>query len=152
MDAPGILTEITTNTSAEELGRLMVRATAPVFLLSAVASFISVLSGRLTRIVDRIRSINRIPEDAAERLFLKEDLPRLQHRARLIRRSIMLALLSGVATTLIVVFMFSGAFVGISHAWGAAMLFTAAQILFAASLVYFALELRVGFSDYDNYE
>ena len=152
MDALGVLHEIAANTSAEELGRLMVRATAPVFLLSAVASFISVLSTRQTRIVDRIRSINQIREDDRARLFLKDDLPRLQHRARLIRKSIMLALLSGVATTLIVVFMFSGAFVGISHAWGAAMLFTAAQILFAASLVYFALELRFGFSDCDNYE
>lgn len=152
MDALDILNAIAANTSAEELGRLMVRATAPVFLLSAVASFISVLSTRHSRIVDRIRSINQIHEEDRARLFLKDDLQRLQHRSRLIHKSIALALFSGIATTFIVVFMFSGAFVGISHAWGAAMLFTVAQILFAASLVYFALELRVGFSDYDNYE
>lgn len=152
MNALDLLHEMAANTSAEELGRIMLRATAPVFLLSAVASFISVLSTRHTRIIDRIRSINRIGEDDSARLFLKSDLQRLQRRSRLIHKSIVLALLSGIATTLIVVFMFSGAFVGISHAWGAAMLFTAAQILFSASLVYFALELRLGFSDSDNYE
>jgi len=143
---------LATNASPEELGRVMGRATAPVFLLSAVAGFISVLAGRLTRVVDRIRSINRIGETDHNRLFLKADLPRLRQRAGLVRRAIMLALLSGIATTLIVVFMFGGAFLAIMHEWGAAFLFIVAQLLFAGALVCFALELRIGLSDFDNYE
>lgn len=140
------------NASSEELGRVMARATAPVFLLSAVAAFISVLTGRLARIVDRVRAINRIGETDHARLFLRADLPHLKRRAGLVHRAIMLALLSGVATSVIVVFMFGGAFVAIGRQWGAALLFIVAQTLFAASLVCFAMELRNSLSDFDNYE
>lgn len=140
------------NASSEELGRVMARATAPVFLLSAVAAFISVLTGRLGRIVDRVRAINRIAETEHARIFLKGDLPRLRQRAGLVRRAIMLSLLSGIATSLIVIFMFGGAFLAIVHEWGAALLFICAQTLFAASLVFFAMELRISLSDFDNYE
>lgn len=129
----------------------MGRATAPVFLLSAVAAFINVLMTRLTRIVDRIRAINNIPEDNASRAFLREDLPRLRRRAILIHRSIALALASGLATTLIVIFMFSGAGLGVQHEFGSALLFVATQALFAGSLLAFALEVRIGFTDFDNY-
>lgn len=140
------------NASSEELGRVMARATAPVFLLSAVAGFISVLTARLARIVDRVRALNRIGDADHERLFLRADLPRLKRRASLVHRAITLSLLSGVATSLIVVFMFGGAFLAIVHEWGAALLFIVAQTLFAASLVCFAMELRVSLTDFDNYE
>ncbi|CAH1653527.1 conserved membrane hypothetical protein [Hyphomicrobiales bacterium] len=139
------------NVSSDELGRIMLRATAPVFLLSAVASFISLLATRYARVEDRIRSINGIQEQEGERVFLKSDLPRLKRRARLLHRAVRLALLSGIATSLIVVFMYSGAFLSIQHQWGAAALFTVAQILFASSLVCFALELQIGISNSDNY-
>lgn len=130
----------------------MGRATAPVFLLTAVASFVSVLMTRLTRIVDRIRMINKIPVGDAQRGFLRDDLPRLQKRARLIHRAIALALASGVATTMIVIFMFSGAGLGMRHEFGAALLFVVAQALFAGSLVDFSREIWIGFADADNYE
>lgn len=143
---------LTRNASAEELGRVMLRATAPVFLLSAVAAFISVLTGRLSRIVDRSRTINRIAEVDHDRHFLRADLPRLKRRASLVHRAITLSLLSGVATSLIVVFMFGGAFLAIEHEWGAALLFISAQTLFAASLVCFAMELRIGLSDFDHFD
>ncbi|MEI2733906.1 MAG: DUF2721 domain-containing protein [Rhodoblastus sp.] len=152
LDIVAMAGTLAANASPEELGRVMVRATAPVFLLSAVAGFISVLAGRLARIVDRIRVINRIHENEHDRLFLKADLPRLRRRADFVRWAITLALLSGIGTTLIVIFMFGGAFLAITHEWGAALLFIGAQALFAASLVCFALELRIGLSDFDNYE
>ena len=140
------------NTSADALGQVIGRATAPVFLLSAVASFISVLTARLGRIVDRIRTLNSIPDTDEQRAFLKKDLPRLKRRALLAHRSISLALASGIATTMIVVFMFGGASIGLKHEWGSALLFVITQFLFAASLVCFSAELRIGLNDYDNYE
>jgi len=146
-----VISAIWANTSTEELGRVMGRATAPVFLLSAVASFISVLMTRLTRIVDRIRMINNLTDDESHRAFLREDLPRLQRRAILIHRSITLALASGLATTMIVIFMFSGAGLGIQHELGSAFLFVATQALFAGSLFTFAWEIRIGLTDFDNY-
>ena len=146
-----VISAIWANTSTEELGRVMGRAAAPVFLLTAVASFISVLMTRLTRIVDRIRMINNIAADDTQRAFLREDLPRLQRRATLIHRSISLALASGIATTMIVIFMFCGAGLGLRHEFGSALLFVATQALFAGSLFTFAWEIRIGFADFDNY-
>lgn len=127
-------------------------ALAPVFLLTGIAGMLNVMAGRLARIVDRIRAINRIGEKEHDRLFSRGDLPRLRQRAGFVRRAIVLALLSGIGTTLIVVFMFGGAFLAVTHEWGAALLFIGAQSLLAASLVRFALELRIGLSDFDNYE
>lgn len=147
-----VISAIWANTSTEELGRVMGRATAPVFLLTAVASFISVLMTRLTRIVDRIRMINGIPIDDVRRSFLREDLPRLQKRAGLVHRAISLALASGLATTMIVIFMFTGAALGIRHEFGSALLFVGTQALFAGSLFNFAREIQIGLADADSYE
>ena len=146
-----IVQGILNNVSADELGHIMLRATAPVFLLSAVAAFMNLLASRFTRVEDRIRTINNIEENENGRVFLKSDLPRLQRRARLLHKAIRLALLSGIATTLIVVFMYCAAFISIQHQWGAAILFSAALVLFASSLVCFALELQVSLNDNDNY-
>lgn len=147
-----VISALWANTSTDELGRVMGRATAPVFLLTAVASFIGVLMTRLTRIVDRIRMINNIPVDDSRRAFLREDLPRLQRRAGLVHKSISLALASGIATTMIVIFMFSGAGLGLQHEFGAALLFVITQALFAGSLILFAWEIRIGLTDFDNFE
>jgi hypothetical protein len=49
-----------------------------------VAGFVSILLGRMTTIVDRIRSLNEIPKDDAARASLKSDIPRLRRRAKLL--------------------------------------------------------------------
>ncbi|MFO1116062.1 MAG: DUF2721 domain-containing protein [Beijerinckiaceae bacterium] len=149
---PEFLSQIASNASVEELGKVMVRATAPVFLLSAVAAYISVLTTRLSRIVDRIRVLNRISETDHDRRFLRSDVPRMKRRAELIHRAIRFSLISAISTSLIVAFMFGGAFVGLRHEWAAALLFVFAQVMFISSLVSFAMELRISMSDYDNYE
>ena len=40
-----------------QLSQVMVQATAPAFILGAVAGFISILLGRMTSVIDRIRSL-----------------------------------------------------------------------------------------------
>src|SRR5262249_12737471 len=47
----------------QQISRLMAQATAPAFVLGAVAGFISILVGRMTTVVDRIRSPNDIADD-----------------------------------------------------------------------------------------
>src|SRR5262249_11257173 len=46
-----------------QLSRMMSEAMAPAFVLGAVAGFVSILLGRLTAVVDRIRSLNDVAED-----------------------------------------------------------------------------------------
>jgi len=45
-----------------QLSQVMVQATAPAFILGAVAGFVSILLGRMTNVMDRIRSLNEIAD------------------------------------------------------------------------------------------
>ena len=56
----------------------MVQATAPSFVLGAVAAFIAVLLGRMANVLDRIRNLNEIAADDNGRVHLRSDIPRLR--------------------------------------------------------------------------
>ena len=47
----------------QQLAQLMSQATAPAFVLGAVAGFVSILLGRTTAVIDRIRSLNEIADE-----------------------------------------------------------------------------------------
>ncbi|MCA3588887.1 MAG: DUF2721 domain-containing protein [Methylocystis sp.] len=117
-----------------------------------MAAFTSVLMGRYAGIKDRIRILNKIPDTAADRLWLKNDLPWLKQRAKLVHRAIFMSLLAAIATMIIVVFMFGSALLGFGHHLGAAVLFIAALMFFGASLVDFVRELRISLLENDDHE
>ena len=81
-----------------QLSQVMVQATAPAFILGAVAGFISILLGRMTSVIDRIRSLNEIADGDTARAHLKSDIPRLRRRAKLLNSATHLALASGMCT------------------------------------------------------
>jgi hypothetical protein len=135
----------------QQLAQVMSQATAPAFVLGAVAGFISILLGRMTTIVDRIRSLNEIGEDDSVRARLKSDIPRLQRRAGLLNSAVRLALLSGMCTALLLVIGFLSAFLKLQHEYGAAVLFVIALCLLGASLFQFSKEVRIGLSEADHY-
>jgi hypothetical protein len=54
-------------TDLDHLSQIISHATAPAFLLGAVAGFVSILIGRLNGIIDRVRNLNLIAEDEAPR-------------------------------------------------------------------------------------
>ena len=93
----------------DQLAHVMSQATAPAFVLGAVAAFVSILLGRMATIIDRIRSLNEIADDDTARAHLKSDIPRLRQRARLLNRATSLALLSGMCTALLLVVAFASA-------------------------------------------
>ena len=105
----------------QQFAQLMSQATAPAFVLGAVAGFVSILLGRMTTILDRIRSLNEIGEGDSVRAHLKSDIPRLQRRASLLNSAVRLALLSGICTALLLVIGFSSAFLHLRHEFGAGL-------------------------------
>ena len=135
----------------QQLAQAMSQATAPAFVLGAVAGFISILLGRMTTIVDRIRSLNEIGEDDSARAHLKSDIPRLRRRARLLNSATQLALFSGMCTSLLLVVGFASAFLKLQHEYGAAILFLIAVGLLGGALVRFGQEVRIGLSESDHY-
>jgi hypothetical protein len=137
--------------SIDHLSQVISHVVAPAFLLGAVASFISILVTRMSGVVDRIRSINDIPDEGHAKSRLKADLPRLRRRAALLHRAIFLAINSGIVAAILIVAAFAFALVGRSHAWTAAILFIISLGLLCASLVVFALEVKIGLDEYDHY-
>ncbi|AYG58932.1 DUF2721 domain-containing protein [Rhizobium jaguaris] len=144
-----MLNEVAT---AEQISRVISQATAPAFLLGAVAAFISVLITRMNRIVDRSNVLSALPEDDPARGHLRVIvLPRLKRRARLLNKAIECAVMSGIFTTMLVIMAFAASFLNLRHEYGAAFMFSIALLFFAASLVALLLEVRAAVHDLDFY-
>ena len=137
--------------ASEQLSRVIAQATAPSFLLGAVSGFVAVLMGRMNGVIDRLRTLNAIPDGDAARAFLKADLPRLQRRAKLLNDAIYLAVGAAICTTLLVIMAFVSAFLGQRHEPGAAVMFLVALMLMCASLITLAREVRIALTEYDHH-
>jgi hypothetical protein len=135
-----------------QLSQVMSQATAPAFILGAVAAFVAVLLSRMTIVLDRIRSLNQIAADDAARAHLKLDIPRLRRRAKLLNSATHWALVSGMCTALLLVVGFVSAFFSLRHEYGAGILFAVAIVLLGGSLFRFAQEVRIGLSESDHYQ
>jgi len=136
---------------AQQLSQVMSQATAPAFVLGAVAGFVSILLGRMTAVIDRIRTLNEIAHEDTTRARLKSDIPRLRQRAKLLNSAIQLALASGICTSLLLVVGFASAFLHLQHEYGAGILFLLALGLLAGALFRFGQEVRIGLSESDHY-
>ena len=136
--------------SINQLSQIISQVVAPAFLLGAVASFVSILAGRMNGVIDRMRYINDLPHEGHAKSRLKQDLPRLRRRVDLLQRSLLFAIASGVAGAMLIVVAFGAAMVHRDHVWGTALLFTASMILLCISLVLLAAEVRIGLSEFDQ--
>jgi|APLak6261678615_1056124.scaffolds.fasta_scaffold01405_3 hypothetical protein len=118
-------------------------AVAPVFLLSALGTTLSVLVTRLARIIDRARLLESRFESLSddERAHAKHELDTLSARARLIHR----ALTAGVGAALSVCVLITLAFVGyltqVNFGVLVAVLFIVAMGLFVFALISFMREV-----------
>ena len=130
-----------------QLSLVISQAMAPAFLLVAVASFLSVLTNHMSRIIDRSRAINAISDEDINKAHLKSSLPQLKIRATLVNRAIYWAVASGTVTCILMIVAFASAYFGVRHEPVAAILFTLALFLFTAALISFAREVRVAVND-----
>ncbi|MBR0797113.1 DUF2721 domain-containing protein [Bradyrhizobium jicamae] len=135
--------------SVEQISQVIVQVTAPSFLLGAVASFISVLISRMNRVIDRIQVLHSISDGNAAKIPLKEDIPRLKRRAKLLNSAILLAGTSAILTCLLVIVAFISAFYQMRHEYGVAVLFVVALGFFTASLTNLVREVRISLHEYD---
>jgi hypothetical protein len=116
--------EIATNINA--VGFAIQHAVAPVFLLAGVGSLLAVLTSRLSRIIDRVHSLEReLPDDADDAMHakhLKSARP-LSRRARLIHWAISLCTTCELLVCVVVATLFIGAELGIDLSSAIALLF-----------------------------
>ena len=120
-------------------------ALAPVFLLTGIASILSMLVGRLARIVDRARSIEDrfTPRDDPRHARQVEELRLLDRRMRTVNGAIFLVTASAVALCTVVAALFVAHLAGFGFARTLAVVFALSLILLIAGLVLFLIEVRM---------
>jgi hypothetical protein len=115
-------------------------ATAPAFMLGAVAGFLSILIARLERISDKNKALrssdaNLDPTGAIAASFAL--------RMKLLGHAIYLAVLSALLTAALLIGAFVAALIGYGHGGIVALMFALALTLLMASLVQLAREIRI---------
>jgi len=128
-------------------------AVAPVFLLTAIATLINAMNGRLGRIVDRRRVVlEQLHQPAADdRADAEAELRMLARRARLVYLSILFAVLSALLVCLVVAGAFIGAMVSAKLAHAVAGLFVAAMLAMIVSLSVFLREIYLAVTTGTHY-
>jgi hypothetical protein len=128
-----------------DITRVIQLAIAPVFLLSTIATIINVLITRLSRAVDRRRTLEEhltIYQDEHLEQAIAE-LRMLQKRIVLVLWSVSLATLAGLLVCLLVGTAFAGAYIGLDLTRGIAILFIAAVLALTGCLILFLREISV---------
>ncbi|MCJ2051809.1 DUF2721 domain-containing protein [Methylobacterium sp. J-070] len=132
--------------SVNEITRVISLATAPAFLLGAVAALLSLLVARLTRIGDLVRALVTDRERSDEpwkEVALREGLRRIWY----IRWAITLCAHSGIVTGWMVVLVFVDALFDFQNSQAIALAFIAAMVLFTTALLFLLLEIRLSIAD-----
>jgi CBS domain containing-hemolysin-like protein len=127
-----------------DIAHVVQSSVAPVFLLTGVASTLGVLTNRLSRVVDRARSLEQqLEELPARRGALLADLRVLERRARYINTAISMCAVAALLVALVVVSLFADAFLGVELAKAVALLFVAAMLCLAVAYIAFFVEIRL---------
>ncbi len=117
-------------------------ALAPVFLLTAISALLAVMTGRLTRIVDRARALEaKVAVDPQELQWLGTELVLIARRARTVSAAIALCTTTALLVAALVGTLFVGAFLGYPAAVPIALLFIVAMLTLIASLTLFLREV-----------
>lgn len=131
------------------IARVIQLSVAPVFLLTGIAGLLNVLTGRLSRIVERARQLERslLDEGAGEDAPAHRQLRTLASRARWINVSISLCVTSAILVASVVMALFASAFWGSDLSGVVAGLFIAAMLALIVGLVFFMREIYVATSN-----
>jgi hypothetical protein len=126
-----------------DIGHVIQLAIAPVFLLTAVATLINVLTGRLARAVDRRRSLAAaLPTlDGQIADLARQEMEYEFRRGRIIYASILMAVTSALLVASLISIAFIAAFVTVSLGKLLAALFVLSMFALMASLAIFLREI-----------
>jgi len=130
-------------THLTDIARVIQLAVAPVFLLSGVGVTLTVLTNRLSRIIDRARQLETAPPPAMGARAIAEELSELSRRAQLIQRSITLSTACALLICVVIVALFTGALVDTDLSSLVVALFIAAMCAFIGALLFFLREITV---------
>jgi len=118
-------------------------AIAPVFLISGVATLLSVLTNRLGRIVDRARMVESKLDflDETQRAEASQELSRLSTRARLVNFAISLCTICALLICIVIATLFTATFLVVNLSKLIAVMFIAAMFSLFLALMSFLREI-----------
>src|SRR5687767_12460417 len=118
-------------------------AIAPVFLLSGIGALLAVLTGRLSRIIDRARRLQAAPkpDESEAQARMSAELAILGRRAHLVNRAIALCTTSALLVATVVIALFVGAFFRRDFSPVIGLTFVAAMVTLCIALLTFLQEI-----------
>jgi MFS family permease len=120
-------------------------ALAPVFLLTSIAGILNVITGRLSRIVDRGRQLTEQPLDSIKIEFDDRlaELHNLEKRRYLAGVAVTFATLAALLTCLVIVLLFVEVLLSLPLKWLEGLIFSLATIGLVVGLTYFLREVHL---------
>lgn len=120
-------------------------AVAPVFLLAGIGAFLNVCAGRLARVIDRARIVERLVLESAgdEHDRLVYEIQKLDRRMGVVNNAIFLSVASAIAVCLVVVLLFAAQLFDVHMGTPVALLFILAMLLMISALCTFIVEIRL---------
>lgn len=120
-------------------------AVAPVFLLAGIGAFLNVCTGRLARVIDRARVVEKQVLEARGREHDRQlvEIRRLDKRMTVVNTAIFLAVASAVAVCLVVMLLFAAELFDAHIGSAVAILFILAMALMVSALLTFIVEIRL---------
>jgi ABC-type multidrug transport system fused ATPase/permease subunit len=130
------------NIQISDIGHVIQLAIAPVFLLTGVATKLTVLTNRLARIIDRTRVLDeRLKEGANAEYFSERET--LYVRAHLINTAITSSTACGLMVCLVIALLFLGDTTNLRLDQYIAGLFVIAMLGLISSFVFFLREIFI---------
>ncbi|BBP03522.1 hypothetical protein TPL01_08450 [Sulfuriferula plumbiphila] len=125
-------------------------AVGPVFLLSGIGAILAVLTSRLTRVVDRFRTLNNSKGD--ERTAHEKEMATLLSRARWIHWAISLCTVSALFICIVIAALFVGSEMNMDPSDAISMLFISAMVALITGLLCFLREIFLATGLIEKYE
>ena len=128
------------NIQISDIGHVIQLAIAPVFLLTGVATKLTVLTNRLARIIDRTRVLEDRLKVSANAEY-SEELELLYRRSHLVNFAIASSTACGLLVCVVIAMLFAGDTTGIVLDQYIAACFVLAVLGLTSSFVYFLREI-----------
>ena len=133
-------------TAVAEVAEIIQTVLAPVFLLAGIGAFLNACTGRLSRIVDRARTIEPLllASRGTEHDRYLNEIRILDRRMALVSSAIWLAVLAAMLTCLVVILLFAGTLVSGQFGTAISLLFIGCMVALGAGFAVFLVETRIG--------
>lgn len=137
---------MTPDASVLAVAQIIQLAVAPVFLLAGIGAFLNVCAGRLSRIVDRARTVEPLLLAArgSEHDRRLDEIRVLDRRMALVSWAIFLSVLAAVLICLVVILLFAATLTGWHVGTEVALMFIGCMISIGLGFAVFLFETRLG--------